>query len=72
MSNDQITQQAQAIMDQFMEALEQSDLTVQHQPDHTNRLRTPQKVIDESFPQQMFKNAPAIKDDCIVAEKKGW
>lgn len=71
---EQIRQQAKAIMDEFIAALETVE---QAEPDvglvRDEGIRQPgDSLADPTFKERMLKNAPKVKGDCIVAEKKQW
>ena len=73
--NDKITQQAKKIMDNFMSALKKAEevkapFTIKR--DLNIRSSAAQLETNPDFRQRMLKNAPKVKDDCIVAEKKKW
>lgn len=71
---EQIRKQAKAIMDEFIAALEkvpEAEFTIGFERE--DGVRPPAKCqSDPEFKQRMLKNAPKVKDDCIVAEKKQW
>ena len=70
-----IAKQAKAIMDNFMHAL---DAAGKQEPDF--EVRRGQNIrgaaaalpLNEDFSERMLRNAPAVKDGCVVAEKKRW
>ena len=71
---EQIRQQAKKIMDEFIAALDKvPDEEIAIGFDRTDGVRSPGKgTPDPGFRERMLKNAPKVKDDCIVAEKKQW
>ena len=76
MSHDpeQIRQQAKKIMDEFVAALDQvPEDELELGFDRAEGVRAPGKSApDPAFTDRMLKNAPKVKDGCIVAEKRTW
>ena len=74
MNQREIEASAKKIMDSFMKALEKvgdtkEDFVIKRE----KNVRGNEKAeIDEEFRDLMFKNAPKVKNDCILAEKKKW
>ncbi|HLC66943.1 MAG TPA: hypothetical protein VJK52_04860, partial [Candidatus Nanoarchaeia archaeon] len=66
--------QAKKIMDEFLAALEDVESgTLDVGLERGSGMREPGKrEADPKFPARMFRNAPKVKNDCIVAEKKQW
>lgn len=67
--------QAKRIMDDFMIALDKvKGIEERFGIDRAEETRVPSKKPKPSaeFRAIMFSNAPKVKDDCIVAEKKKW
>ena len=70
-----ITQQAKKIMDDFVKELDKAgsknlDFTVER--DANIRDDKPKLQTNADFRDRMLKNAPNVKNNCIVAEKKKW
>ena len=72
--NEEIKKQAKAIMDTFVTALEKANLPeVAVGLDREKPERNPkEEPTGTVFRQRLFKNAPDVDNDCIVAEKKSW
>ena len=70
-----ITQQAKKIMDNFISALDKVD---HKNPDfkikRDSNIRNDNTHFEtnKDFSERMLKNAPEVKNDCIVAERKKW
>ncbi len=73
--NAAIAKQAKAIMDSFTHAL---DAAGKQEPDF--EVRRGQNIrgaaatlpLNEDFSERMLRNAPGVRDGCVVAEKKKW
>jgi len=68
-----IQKQAKKIMDNFVKALEKvkvQETKVERDVDRRDEGGGGER--DSDFRKIMFKNAPDVKDDCIVGEKGGW
>lgn len=75
MSKEQeIVAQAKKIMDEFISALSKVSVKENFGAQRKKQTRTPEKsCVDSSeFRKRAFKNAPKIKDDYFVMEKKEW
>lgn len=72
MNKDKIAQQAKKIMDDFMSALDKVHNDVDFQVRREHNIRELQQDSDEGFAERMLANAPQVKDNCIIAEKKKW
>ncbi|MBS3139103.1 hypothetical protein J4207_05345 [Candidatus Woesearchaeota archaeon] len=75
LDKDKITQQAKKIMDNFMDALqkiEHKDIDFQVRREKNVRDDKATLNTNADFSERMLKNAPATKDNCILAEKKKW
>ena len=75
MSNqEEILKQAKKIMDEFVSALSKVNVKEKFGAERTSQVRTPSKeVIDSTeFRKRIFRNAPKIKDDYFLMEKKEW
>ena len=72
---EKVAQQAKKIMDSFMAALSNAD---NQEPEF--KVKREANIRDAKadlktnpgFRDRMLKNAPQVKDDCILAEKKKW
>ena len=70
---DEIAKEAKQILDKFAKELskvETSESFVER--DESVRVEGNGEIGDESFRNIFFQNAPAVKDDCIQAEKGKW
>ncbi len=68
-----IEEQAKRIMDSFFEALSKVEQPATLGLRRDKQVRTPKKSVpDERFRLVFFANAPKVKDDLLVAEKKQW
>ena len=70
----EVLAQAKKIMDEFMKALDKVIMTekfgvVREQQVRESNLPAPDST---EFRKRIFRNAPKIKDDCFVMEKKKW
>ena len=75
MDNKEIRNQAKKIMDEFLATLDkipELDKDFGIKRDISIRKDMVLKYPAESFKEQMFKNAPNVEGDHIVAEKKKW
>ncbi len=74
MDREKITKAAKALMDEFMAALD--DVEEKGGEVGIERADSTRKAgkceLTEGFPERMLKNAPAKKDNYVVAEKKKW
>jgi len=71
---EQIRQQAKKIMDEFVAALDtvpEGELDIGFDREEGVRSAGTAKP-DPGFKDRMLKNAPKVKDDYLVAEKKQW
>ncbi len=69
----EIAAQAKAIMDEFMSELAKVRLEEEFGLEREAAVRPPApKAGDPEFRRCLLKNAPAVKDDCVLAEKKSW
>ncbi len=72
---DKICQQAKRIMDSFMQELakaEEIDAEFAQRREENIRAMQTKTKGNEDFSSRMLKNAPAVKDGCVLAEKKKW
>ena len=74
MDEAQILAQAKKIMDDFVKALDKVKVTEKFGVHRDEQVRTPSKECEDSseFRKRIFKNAPKIKDDLFMMEKKHW
>ena len=74
MSNQEIIEEAKAIMDSFMKAMDKVNVSDDNFGTHREKSkRIPSESdFDNSFKQKMLKNAPKKDQDCIIADKKSW
>ncbi len=74
MDREKITKAAKALMDEFMAALDGAEEAGEkvgiERADSTRKAGKCE--LAEGFPERMLKNAPAKKDNYVVAEKKKW
>jgi len=71
---EKIRKQAKQIMDDFMEALSKAE-NIHEEFGARRETNTRAKAAskqDPDFRKRVFKNAPKVKDDCILMEKKTW
>ena len=70
----QITQQAKRIMDNFVSALSKAEETnPEFRVKRLKNMREASAAEDnKDFRDRMFKNAPKVLNECIIAEKKRW
>ena len=71
---EQILAQAKKIMDEFVSALDKVKINEKFGVKRENQTRIPEKDCTDSseFRKRMFKNAPKVKDDYLIMEKKDW
>jgi len=71
---ERIRQQAKRIMDDFMLALDKvRDIDERFGIERSEEVRIPKaQKKNPEFRELMLRNAPKVKDDCILAEKKKW
>jgi len=74
MTNEEILKQAKKIMDEFVAALDKVKVKEKFGAQREDQVRTPEKECPDSteFRKRIFKNAPKIKDDYFIMEKKEW
>ncbi|MBI4440663.1 hypothetical protein HY639_00705 [Candidatus Woesearchaeota archaeon] len=74
MDKTKIEQQAKKIMDEFLLVLGKIDqLPYELGTERPSSMRKDGATqTDNGFSSRMLENAPKIKDNCIVAEKKKW
>ena len=72
-SNDQIAKQAKKIMDDFIGALGKAALNDEFKVKREQNIRGDvSDTTNADFAERMLKNAPAVKDGMIKAERKKW
>lgn len=74
MDKEKVQKAAKALMDEFMAALEGAEEAggeVGIEREESVR-KAGKCELTEGFPERMLKNAPARKDNYVVAEKKKW
>jgi len=73
-SEEEITKQVKAIMNNFIRALDKTEGVKQEfGSERKYSMRTKiKKNKDHDFRKRMFKNAPKKRDDFLVMEKKNW
>ncbi len=73
-SEEKITKQVKAIMDNFIRALDKAEgVKEEFGSERKDSMRTKiKKDKDPSFRKRMFRNAPKKRDDFLVMEKKTW
>lgn len=73
-TKEEIVIQAKKIMDEFISALSKVNVKEKFGAERDLQVRTPSKEVTDSteFRKRIFKNAPKIKDDYFMMEKKGW
>jgi hypothetical protein len=71
---EKIEKEAKKIMDDFISALDKvPEIGQQFGNEREEQLRVPEKPEDsKDFKKKIFKNAPKVKDDYFVMEKKSW
>ena len=75
MDKEAIRKQAKKMMDDFMSALDKAEeVEERFGSERTEQIRSVKgKCFDSAeFRKKMFKNAPRVKDDYLVMEKKKW
>jgi len=74
MDQEKIKNEAKALMDEFMAALETTkEKGGEVGIERGESVRKAEECeLTEGFPERMLKNAPAKKDKYVVAEKKKW
>jgi Asp-tRNA(Asn)/Glu-tRNA(Gln) amidotransferase C subunit len=72
--HEEILAQAKRIMDEFVSALDKVKIKESFGVKRDNQTRVPEKECPDSseFRKRIFKNAPKIKDDYFIMEKKEW
>ena len=73
--SEKIKQQAKKIMDNFISALNKAeDIEAPFAIKREQNIRSPSAQLNtnEDFRDRVLKNAPSVKDGCIVVEKKKW
>ncbi|MBU0665795.1 MAG: hypothetical protein ABIC91_06360 [Nanoarchaeota archaeon] len=73
MNQEKIRKEAKKIMDEFIKELDK--ITLSKDFGIKRKQETRKKFTDDSdekFRERMLENAPNVKDDFIVAEKKKW
>jgi len=73
-TKEEIVVQAKKIMDEFVSALSKVNVKEKFGAEREKQVRTPEKETNDSteFRKRIFKNAPKIKDDYFIMEKKEW
>ena len=74
MDKQQILREAKKIMDSFVSALEKVKVK-EHlgvKRDSQTRVASKEKCETSDFKKRMLKNAPKVKDDLLIMEKKEW
>jgi len=71
---DKILSEAKKIMDEFIKALSNVKLKEKFGVERLKQTRTPltEKCENSDFKKRMLANAPKVKDDYLVMEKKKW
>ena len=72
MSDKKIAEQAKAIMDDFIKVLSKVESPKEFGFNKKENTRDGKPISWEGFKERMLDNAPKVKDDCIVGEKKHW
>ena len=75
MDKEAIRKQAKKIMDDFVSALDKAkEIEEKFGAERSEQMRDASgKCYDSSkFRKRMFRNAPKVKDDCLIMEKKSW
>jgi Asp-tRNA(Asn)/Glu-tRNA(Gln) amidotransferase C subunit len=70
----EILKQAKKIMDEFVSALSKVNVKEKFGAERTEQVRicSKEKCDSTEFRKRIFKNAPKIKDDYFIMEKKEW
>ncbi len=73
-TKEEIVVQAKKIMDEFVSALNKVNVEEKFGAERTEQTRVPSKDACDSteFRKRIFKNAPRVKDDYFIMEKKEW
>ncbi|HME87252.1 MAG TPA: hypothetical protein VKE88_02470 [Candidatus Nanoarchaeia archaeon] len=74
MNEAEILKQAKKIMDDFVKALDKVSVSEKYGVHRDEQVRIAEKECEDSsqFRKRIFKNAPKVKDDYFVMEKKNW
>ena len=74
MKEEEILKQAKKIMDEFVAALDKVKVSDKFGVHREEQVRIASKDCEDSteFRKRIFKNAPKVKDDFFVMEKKHW
>jgi len=74
MNKEEILAQAKKIMDEFVSALDKVEVNEKFGSERDLQVRTPNEETDSSleFTKRILKNAPKVKDDFFIMEKKKW
>ncbi len=74
MNQEEILKQAKKIMDEFVVALDKVKVSDKFGIHRDEQVRVPAKECEDSteFRKRIFKNAPKVKDDLFIMEKKHW
>jgi Asp-tRNA(Asn)/Glu-tRNA(Gln) amidotransferase C subunit len=74
MSDEQILKQAKKMMDEFISALDKVKVSEKFGARRDEQVRSPEEECEDSseFRKRIFKNAPKIKDEYFLMEKKEW
>jgi hypothetical protein len=73
MNQEQIEAQAKAIMDAFLKELGSIEQEAQFGTRKGDQMRTPVPAEpNDQFRQAFFANAPNVKDNQLIMEKKQW
>ena len=74
MNQEDILKQAKKIMDEFVSALDKVKVKEKFGAQRELQTRVPAKDCADSaeFRKRIFKNAPKIKDEYFMMEKKEW
>jgi Asp-tRNA(Asn)/Glu-tRNA(Gln) amidotransferase C subunit len=71
--SEKIVKEAKEIMDNFVRALGDAKLDVNFGVNRDKNIRGDvQLLVNDDFTDRMLKNAPEVKNRCIVAERKKW
>lgn len=73
-TKDEILSQAKKIMDEFVSALNKVNVKEKFGAERVHQTRIASKETQDSseFRKRIFKNAPKVKDDFFIMEKKEW
>lgn len=73
MNHEEIKEQAKRIMDDFMKELSAVEQPEKFGLAREQQMREPAtKEQDPRFRQLLFENAPKVKDNLLIMEKKQW